>query len=127
MKFVHDTLVKTVKNVNKWFKNQVFTDYYNANDKYHPLIIIINICCNMLKEIEYSNSADPVEETAQYYKIKISIKEFLLIPHDIESVFSKSGHQAKLKARAVINDKVMNSLELLQIEVNKACKDETPL
>jgi hypothetical protein len=72
-----------------------------------------------LKEIEYSNSADPIEETGHYYKIKIKLKDFLLIPNNIESIFSKSGHQAKLKARAIVNDKVKISFRELQSKIDE--------
>jgi hypothetical protein len=98
----------------------VFTTFRDTNNCYHPLVIIVSDCCNSLKNLEYSNSSDPIEETSRYYKVKISIKEFLLIPNDIEKVFSKSGHQAKLRARSIVNDKVINNLQYLEQERKNA-------
>jgi hypothetical protein len=128
MKVIHTNLVKIVQNTNKWFQQPLFKEYQEVTGNYHPLVILISECCNHLKELEYSNSSDPIEETENYYKIKIDLKDFLLIPTNIDSVFSRSNHQAKLKARAVINNKLINSLTELQgairRELSQPCETE---
>lgn len=107
MEFIHETLITTVKNCQKWFNEKYFHDWRDKNgDEYHPLVCIIHKCIHHLNSIEYTNSSNAIQETDKFYKLKLSLKDFILFPKDIKTIYSKSGHQSKLKARAILNNRL---------------------
>lgn len=119
MNIIHEKLVTITKNTNRWLQQEYFKDWYLEKGTYHPLVNVIFHVTETIRAIEYTNSSNSIEATNTYFKMKVSAKDFLLFPTNIEDSFSKSNHQATLKFRAVLNSNLEDWFKSTEAEKKK--------
>jgi hypothetical protein len=113
MNYIHEVVVKSVKNFNKFAQSEEFQDYKLSSGTVHPIVEILHGCASSLRELEYSNSSDPIEETDKYFKMKVSLKDYLTIPENIASVTNTTGYSKTLRARVFLNHRLSDVIELM--------------
>lgn len=116
MEFIHNNIVKQIKGYNIYAQSEYYQRFKSENPEigYHPLISILHKIASSLSQVEYSVSSDPIQETEKYYKMKVSLKDFTLLPNDISKVLNMSNHSKTQRARAYLS----NKLEKLILELD---------
>lgn len=104
MELCHKSLLSQVRGFNDLSRKRFYQNYKGDTGKVHPLITILHSCADLLKEVQYSNSSNPIAESRSYHICKVSIKDFSCLPDDISKVLNVSGYSKTLRTKMIIND-----------------------
>lgn len=110
MEFIHKNILRQAKGFNAYVKDSFFTAYKEKEGDVHPIVEILHHNVKGLNDLEYGASSDPIAETEKYYKMKVNLKDFTLLPNDISKVYNNSGHSNNQRARAYLSNDLIDIL-----------------
>jgi len=116
---VHNNIVSSVKNFNKFSRSGPLLTYKEEFGSVHPLIEILHSCASDLQQVEYSVSSDPIEEQGGYIRSKVKIKDFSFIPDDISKIVSVKGYVKTLVSRVNANQDLIKLLRSLDAQIDE--------
>jgi hypothetical protein len=126
MEFIHKNIVNQIKSYNVYAQKEYFREFKELNPEigYHPIISILHKVASSLSQVEYSVSSDPIKETQNYYKMKVSLSDYTLLPNDISKVLNHSNHSKNQRARAYLSNKLEVLILDLEAQRNVALTQE---